>query len=56
LLSLRLYALPNKRKKGTIMKNFIKKHWVDILVILAVAVGGVFLALTIADRFNFSKK
>ncbi len=38
------------------MKKFIKKHWVDALVILAVAVGGVFLALTIADRFNFAKK
>ena len=38
------------------MKKFLKKHWVDVLVILAVAVGGVFLALTIADRFNFDKK
>ena len=38
------------------MKKFLKKHWVDVLVILAVVAGGVFLALTIADRFSFDKK
>ena len=38
------------------MKIFLKKRWVDILVILAVAVLGVFFALTIANRFNFDKK
>lgn len=38
------------------MKKFFKKHWVDVLVIAAVAVLGVLFALMIAERFNFSKK
>lgn len=38
------------------MKRFWKKHWMDVLVIIAVAALGILLALTIADRFNFGKK
>lgn len=38
------------------MKKFFKKHWMDVLVIIAVAVLAVLLALAIADRFNFAKK
>ena len=38
------------------MKKFFKKHWMDVLVIAAVAVLGVLFALMIAERFNFSKK
>ena len=38
------------------MKNFLKKHWMDILTILAVIGLAVFGALTIANRFNFAKR
>lgn len=38
------------------MKKILRKHWMDVLAVLAVAVLAVLLALTIADRFNFDKK
>ena len=38
------------------MKKFFKKHWMDVLAITAVAALAVLLALTVAERFNFSKK
>ena len=38
------------------MKSFLRKHWVDMLVILALAALIVFGAIGIADRFNFGKK
>jgi polar amino acid transport system permease protein len=38
------------------MKNFFKKHWIDVIVIIAVAILAVLGALIIADRFNFAKK
>jgi polar amino acid transport system permease protein len=37
-------------------KSFFQKHWMDVLVILAVVVLLAFLAVNIAIRFNFSKK
>ncbi len=38
------------------MVKFLKKHWVDLLVVLCVVALLVVLALTIAQRFNFAKK
>lgn len=38
------------------MKKFLKKHWIDVLTLTAVAVGVVLLAALIADQFNFAKK
>lgn len=38
------------------MKQFLKKHWIDILVLAAVVVGAVLLAALIANQFNFAKK
>ena len=38
------------------MKKFLKKHWIDILALTAVAVGVVLLAALIANQFNFAKK
>jgi len=38
------------------MLRFLKKHWMDILVLIAVAVLLVFGALSIGARFNFVKK
>ncbi len=38
------------------MLKFLKKHWMDILVIIAVLVLAVVGAFIIADRFNFPKK
>lgn len=38
------------------MKKFLKKHWMDILVIAALAVAVVFLCQEIAVRFKFAKK
>lgn len=37
-------------------KNFWKKHWIDILVIVAVVTLLVLLGVSIATRFNFAKK
>ena len=37
-------------------KNFLRKHWIDILVILVVVILLCVLAVSIAQRFNFSKK
>ena len=38
------------------MKKFFKRHWIDILVIAAVAVLLVLLGYSIFTRFNFAKK
>ena len=38
------------------MKKFLKKHWIDVLTLTAVAVGVVLLAAVIANQFNFAKK
>ncbi len=38
------------------MLKFLKKHWMDILVIAAIAVLVIVGAFLIADRFNFPKK
>ncbi len=38
------------------MLKFLKKHWMDIFVVIAVAVLSVVVAFLIADRFNFPKK
>lgn len=38
------------------MKKFLKQHWIDILVLTAVATGAVLLATLIANQFNFAKK
>ena len=38
------------------LKNFLKKHWIDILVIAVLIAGVVFLAMTIAEEFRFAKK
>ncbi len=38
------------------MKKFLKKHWVDIIVISALVVFFAFLGYTIYERFNFAKK
>lgn len=37
-------------------KNFFRDHWIDIVAILVVAVLLCVLAVSIAQRFNFSKK
>lgn len=37
-------------------KNFFKKHWMDILIILVVIALFVVLAINIAERFKFAKK
>ncbi len=38
------------------MKKFFKKHWMDVLVVTALAILLAAGALLIADRFNFGKK
>ena len=38
------------------MKKFLKKHWLDILVLVALAVLLVVGAVVIAERFSFAKK
>lgn len=41
---------------GLKMLKFLKKHWIDILVIAALVALVVFLCADIAEKFNFSKK
>ena len=43
-------------KKENAVGAFLKKHWVDVLVICAALALLVLLAVRIADQFNFSKK
>ena len=38
------------------MKSFLKKHWIDIVVIVALVALAAFGAYAIAVRFNFAKK
>ncbi len=38
------------------MKNFLKKHWVDIIVVTALIIFLVFAGCVIFERFNFAKK
>ncbi len=38
------------------MKKFLKKHWIDIVVIIVLAALLIWGAYTIAIRFNFAKK
>ena len=38
------------------MKRFLKKHWLDILVLALVAFLLVLLAINVYNRFNFAKK
>lgn len=38
------------------MKNFLKKHWIDIIVIVVVVAAIMFGSYAIYDRFNFAKK
>ena len=38
------------------MKKFLKNHWVDILVIIALIAGAVYCADVIATRFKFANK
>lgn len=49
-------ACEKQRVGGSAIGRFFAKHWIDLLVVAAVAVGLVFLANNIAVKFNFAKK
>ncbi len=48
--------LPDSPKKQNSFVKFIKKHWIDALVICAIAALLVWFGLYVADRFNFAGK